>query len=57
MSAMDEGDWRWLKEGCECERRGLAEDEECIYDVPCPNAFGQALIRADKEAAPERRNK
>ena len=40
----DEGDARWLREGCECERRGLPESAECIFESPCPNEQVQAWL-------------
>lgn len=40
----DEGDARWLREGCECERRGVPEAAECLYESPCPDERRQAAF-------------
>jgi hypothetical protein len=31
-------DERYSREGCECDRRGLSENAECVYPDPCPRS-------------------
>jgi hypothetical protein len=45
----NEGDARWLREGCECERRGLPVEAECIYDSPCPSTDWLTDLRTKAE--------
>jgi hypothetical protein len=33
------------REGCECDRRGLGSQDECVYDEPCSTAAADEVVR------------